>query len=108
MHRLMVAEVIEKYDIEPRGAVRFLKENAEVIPTLEKCENAIEKIPQFGVKVLLVTIEAVFQSRELRKQYLLMTNDSLNLYVMRSNQLYDIATNDPDFKRVEWIKVWKP
>ena len=108
MHRLMVAEVIEKYDVEPRGAIRFLKENPEVIPTLEKCENAMEKIPQFGVKVLLVTVEAIFQSRELRRQYLLMTNDSLNLYVMRSNQLYDIATNDGDFERVEWLKVWKP
>jgi predicted nucleic acid-binding protein len=30
MHRLMVAEVIEKYDVEPRGAIRFLKENPEV------------------------------------------------------------------------------
>ena len=108
IHRLMVAEVIEKYDVELRGAVRFLKENPEVIPTLEKCENAVEKIPQFGVKVLLATVEAIFQSRELRRQYLLMTNDSLNLYVMRSNQLYDIATNDGDFERVEWIRVWKP
>jgi predicted nucleic acid-binding protein len=108
MHRLMVAEVIEKYDVEPRGAIRFLKENPEVIPTLEKCENAMEKIPQFGVKVLLVTVETIFQSRELRRQYLLMTNDSLNLHVMRSNQLYDIATNDGDFERVEWLKVWKP
>ena len=36
-----------------------------------------------------------------------MTNDSLNLDVMRSNQLYDIATNDGDFERVEDIKVWK-
>lgn len=60
------------------------KENPEVIPTLEKCEDAIEKIPDFGVKILLVTVEAIFQSRELRRRYLLMTNDSLNLYVRRS------------------------
>ncbi len=69
-----VLRPLEKLDLEE-------KENVEVIPTLEKCENAIEKIPQFGVKVLSVTVEAVFQSRELRRQYLLMTNDSLNLYV---------------------------
>ena len=108
MHRLMIAEAIEKYDVKPRGAVRFLKENPEVIPTLKKCEDAVEKIPDFGVKILLLTVEAIFQSGELRRQHLLMTNDSLNLYVMRSNQLYDIATNDGDFERVEWIKVWKP
>ncbi len=59
--------------------IKAIYENG--VLTLEKCENAIEKIPQFGVKVLSVTVEAVFQSRELRRQYLLMTNDSLNLYV---------------------------
>ena len=107
MHRLMIAEVIEKYDVKPRGAIRFLKENPEVIPTLEKCEDAVEKIPDFGVKILLLTVEAIFQSRELRRRHLLMTNDSLNLYVMRSNQLHDIATNDGDFERVEWVTVWK-
>lgn len=50
----------------------------------------------------------IFQSRELRRRYLLMTNDSLNLYVMKSNQLSDIATNDGDFERVEGIQVRKP
>ena len=104
----MIAEVIEKYDVKSRGAVRFLKENPEVIPTLKKCEDAVEKIPDFGVKILLLTVEAIFQSRELRRRHLLMTNDSLNLYVMRSNQLHDIATNDGDFKRGGWRKVWKP
>lgn len=108
MHRLLIAEVVEKYDVEPRGAVRFLKENPEVIPTLEKCEDAVEKIPEFGVRILQVTMEAIFKSRELRRRYLLMTNDSLNLYVMRANQLYDIATNDGDFERVEDVRVWKP
>jgi Predicted nucleic acid-binding protein, contains PIN domain len=108
MHRLMIAEVVEKYDVEQRGAVRFLKENPEVIPTLEKCEDAVEKIPEFSVKILHVTVEAIFESRELRRRYLLMTNDSLNVYVMRGNQLYDIATNDGDFERVEDIRVWKP
>jgi len=108
MHRLMIAEAVEKYDVEPRGTVRFLKENPEVIPTLEKCENAIEKIPQFGINILPSSTEAIFQSRELRRRYLLMTNDSLNLYVMKCSHLSDIATNDGDFERVEDIQVWKP
>lgn len=108
MHRLMVAEVIEKFDVEPRGSVRHLKENPEIIPTLNKYETGVEKIPQFGVRILSLPVEAIFRGRELRKRYCLMTNDSLNLYIIRSNQLYDIATNDRDFERVESIKVWKP
>jgi hypothetical protein len=37
-----------------------------------------------------------------------MTNDSLNLQVMKINGLNNIATNDSDFDRVDWLKVWKP
>ncbi|MCZ7362147.1 MAG: PIN domain-containing protein [Candidatus Methanoperedens sp.] len=59
-------------------------------------------------KILTVTVEAIFQSRALRKEFGLMTNDSLNLQVMKINDLNDIATNDSDFSRVEWLKVWNP
>ncbi len=43
MHRLMVAEVVEKYDVKPKGAIRFIKDNPEIIRTLEKCEDAIKE-----------------------------------------------------------------
>jgi len=32
LHRLMIAEVVERYKVKPEDAVRFLKEKAEVIP----------------------------------------------------------------------------
>ncbi|MEX2690478.1 MAG: PIN domain-containing protein [Candidatus Njordarchaeum guaymaensis] len=108
LHRLMIAELIEKYDIKPNKAVQYLKEKPEVVPTLEKCETAVKKIPRFNVKILSVPIDAIFQSKELRKKYYLLTNDSLNLHVMKSNKISDIATNDRDFERVDFIKVWRP
>lgn len=81
---------------------------AEVISTLEKCESAIKWIPEFKVKILLLSSEAIFQSKKLRKEYNLLTNDSLNLHVMKTNGLVDIVTNDSDFDGIEWLKVWKP
>jgi len=69
---------------------------------------AVKKIPRFNVKILSVPIDAIFQSKELRKKYYLLTNDSLNLHVMKSNKISDIATNDRDFERVDFIKVWRP
>ena len=75
---------------------------------LEKGEKAIQKIPEFSIKVLSSPIEAIWQSRNLRREYSLLTNDSLNLYIMRTNHLSHIATNDTDFERVKGIKVWKP
>ncbi len=108
LHRLMMAEAIEKYSIKSNNAVKYLKENPEIISTLEKCEIAIKEIPEFKVKILPITVESIFQSYNFRKKYNLLTNDSLNLYVMYINGLADIATNDADFDGVDWIKVWKP
>ena len=108
LHRLMIAELIEKCDIKPNKAVRYLKEKPEVVLTLEKCETAVKKIPGVNIKILSIPIDAIFQSKELRKKYYLLTNDSLNLYVMKSNKISDIATNDRDFERVDFIKVWRP
>jgi len=49
-----------------------------------------------------------FKVKSLEKKYYLLTNDSLNLHVMKSNKISDIATNDRDFERVDFIKVWRP
>ncbi len=108
LHRLMIAEVVEKYDVKPGRVIKYLKEKPEIIPALEKCEIAIKEIPEFKVKILTVTPETIFQSKNLRKKYNMLTNDSLNLCVMKANGLNEIATNDSDFDRVDWIKVWKP
>ena len=108
LHRLMIAELIEKYKIKSNNAIKFLKEKPEIIATLEKCEIAVKEIPEFNVRILSVTVESIFQSYDFRKKYNLLTNDSLNLNVMYVNGLKHIATNDSDFDGVEWIKVWKP
>src|SRR3972149_377232 len=89
LHRLMIAETVEIFNIEPKKAVKYLKQKPELIPKLEKCEIAINEITEFKVKILTVTVEAIFQSRALRKEFGLMTNDSLNLQVMKINDLND-------------------
>ncbi|MCK4736385.1 MAG: PIN domain-containing protein [Methanophagales archaeon] len=40
--------------------------------------------------------------------YRLMSNDAIHVATMKQHGITNIATNDPDFERVEWIKVWKP
>lgn len=37
-----------------------------------------------------------------------MATDAMIVEIMKRNNLKDIATNDSDFERVDWIKVWKP
>ncbi len=45
---------------------------------------------------------------ESMKRYRLMSNDAIHVAAMEKRGITNIATNDPDFERVGWIKVWKP
>ncbi|MGB2843006.1 MAG: PIN domain-containing protein [Halobacteriota archaeon] len=42
------------------------------------------------------------------QDYALLTNDAFHVATMKGHGITNIATNDPDFERVEWLKVWKP
>jgi len=42
------------------------------------------------------------------KDHALLTNDAFHVATMKGQGITNIATNDPDFERVEWLKVWKP
>jgi predicted nucleic acid-binding protein len=108
LHKLMLSEAVEKFRIKPYQAVRYLKEHPEVVSSLEKCEIAVEEIPEFNIEILTIEDDAIFESRSLREQYGLMTNDSLNLYAMKTRGLKIIASNDRDFERIKGIEIWKP
>lgn len=45
---------------------------------------------------------------ELSNRYDLFISDASHLAIMKAHDLTNIATNDSDFERVEWIKVWSP
>ncbi|HEC86384.1 MAG TPA: PIN domain-containing protein [Thermoplasmatales archaeon] len=45
---------------------------------------------------------------EISRTYNLMATDAMHVSVMKKHGITNIATNDSDFERVDWIKVWKP
>jgi hypothetical protein len=108
LHKLMIAEIASNYGISRLEVNRLIKRRPSVISELERCEIAVQEIPKFDVEVLPLISGAVIESRSLRSEHQLMTRDSINLFLMRLAGLKDIATNDSDFSRVPWIKVWRP
>jgi len=108
LHKLMLSEAMEKYGTKLYQTIRYLKEHPELIKSLEKSEISVEEIPEFNVEILPIGEGAIFESRGLREQYGLMTNDSLNLYAMKTQGIKVIATNDRDFERVKGIDIWMP
>ncbi len=108
LHRLMIVEAVEKYELPLRSIVRYLKEHPDIVMTLEKYSITPEKIRQMNVAILAVTLQDLLDSKGVRDSYGLLTNDSTSISIMNRFGVMDIATNDSDFERVNGLRVWKP
>lgn len=45
---------------------------------------------------------------ETSKKFNLLATDAMIVEIMKRNGIPNIATNDSDFERVNFLKVWKP
>jgi hypothetical protein len=107
-HRVMVAEAIQQTGIGPRDIVTHLKKHPKLISSLTRHLNVASEIYRMGISIEPVTRVELHRSKAIRRQYGLMTNDSLVVACMQGLKLTDLATNDSDFGRVDIIRVWKP
>ena len=108
LHKLMIAELASKHRMNRLEVSRLIKRHPEVISEIDRCEAALQEIPGFDIEIFPLISGSVIESQSLRLEHKLMTNDSVNLLLMKLAGLKDIATNDSDFLRVPWIKVWRP
>ena len=100
LHRAMIYEVTEKTGLEPKGAMRKLQKNPEIIQNLTQYSEIPQSIIDFGTQVLSVSYQIILDSRSWREQYGLMVNDSIITALMDKNGLKNLATNDKDFERI--------
>ncbi|HII94466.1 MAG TPA: PIN domain-containing protein [Candidatus Methanofastidiosum sp.] len=61
-----------------------------------------------GIKILQVGEDISKLSLVLSKEYGLLPNDAIHAATCKSYGIDNIATNDSDFDRVDFLKVWKP
>ena len=108
-HRVMIAEVVEKYRIEPKYAVSYLKNNWDVVKDLNKAWSIMEIIERIENLRVVEVDDGIFDvALSYSRKYGLLSNDAIHLATMKKHEITNIATNDSDFERVERVKVWKP
>ena len=108
-HRVLIAEVVERYEIEPKSAVNYLKKNWEIVKELNKAGDAVLNINAIENLELVEIDGKMFGiALEYSKKYGLLSNDAVHLATMKRHGITNIATNDGDFERVEWLNIWKP
>lgn len=108
VHRLMVAEAIERQLITAKNPVKKLREKPHVVQQLSKHADSVHTLRAMNIEVVPLTVAAVEASAEARKQYGLLTNDSIVVAVMKELGIAKLATLDNDFDRVEEMAIYKP
>ena len=107
-HKLMIAEVVKKFKKTAKEAVAYIKRNSEVISNLEIIWREMDIIESSNI-IILKNESSVFPDFvEISRIYNLMATDAMHVSVMKKHGITNIATNDRDFERVEWLNVWKP
>lgn len=108
IHRIMVREAIDAFELEPRKAVSYLKQHPEAVRSLTRYKQIPGEFSRARIRILDVTYREIHASKRFRDEYGLLTDDSITLAVMRRHSLTDLASNDEDFKRVANIRLWTP
>ena len=92
-HKLMIADIAEIEGIEARNVAGLIKRRPDVIGELKRLWAEMELISNFV---------------RLSKEYMLTAADAAHLATMEANGIISMASNDRDFKRVPWLKLWRP
>ncbi len=108
VHRAMVTEAIVRFGLQSRAAVSYLKTHPAMVQQLEKYKQVPGWFTRARLDILPVTYQEIHSSKEFRDDHGLLTNDSIILAVMAREKIVDLATNDPDFRRVPGIRLWTP
>jgi len=107
-HRLMVAEAVEQQLVTSKNALKKLRERPEIVQQLKKHAESVLTIRAMNIESVALTTAAVEASAAVRRQYGLLTNDSILVAVMKELGLTSVATLDKDFARVKELGVYKP
>jgi len=108
LHRLMIIEAVATLTIDPKAAIRHLKAKPKHVARLTQHLLVPDHIEAIGIEILTVGIDDIRAGADIKKDYGLLTNDAINLALMRRHRLTCIASNDADFERITDLLVWKP
>jgi len=107
-HRLMMCEASSVIDMEMKNLPKYLKQHSELVKQLTKHLAIPGAISRLNVEMIPVTAGLIEESQVLKPKYGFLSNDTLTLQVMDEYKITSLASNDMDFKRVDWVRLYLP
>ena len=108
-HRMMIIEAVGLLPgIKPKDIVKYLKKNSDVLKKLVNHQSIPSKISSFNLEIISPDIDAIVRSQQLKNRYGFLSNDALTLQIMEDLNIKNLASNDADFERVDFIALYRP
>jgi predicted nucleic acid-binding protein len=108
-HRMMILEAAALFpDIRPRDLVAYLKEHPERVKQLTDHQAVPTEIASFNVQIISPDLDMLKKSQEMKKRFGFLSNDALTLQVMEDHKIANLASNDGDFERVDFVNLYRP
>ncbi len=108
LHKLVIGEIAEKYRLKLFQVPAFIKQDPTILSNLKSYElvNKIELIP--NLEIISITKDIFRLAKTYMIKYNLMTNDAIIASTCNIHNINNIATNDGDFGRVDFLVRWNP
>jgi predicted nucleic acid-binding protein len=107
-HRLMTLEACTTFGWPFSGIALRLKRDPARVQSLTRFRHAVQEVPQYRIRILLVPETLGDVAAGVSQQTGLLTNDALLAAVMQHHGLVNLASNDADFDRVPWLTRFAP
>ena len=102
----LIASLIKEY--HPKDLIQFIKKNPHVLKKRKYIYEKISLLLGLNLNMLPTGRETWTKAVKLSVKYSLLPNDSIHAATCYIYNIEHIATNDSDFERVSFLKVWKP
>jgi hypothetical protein len=108
LHKLVLGEIAQKYEVSISKIPNLIKKQPDILDTLQSYDIVSKTQTMSNLFLIDLTPQIFSTARELMKRHYLLSNDAIHAATCKIHNIKNIATNDPDFERVPFLKVWKP
>lgn len=103
----MRTRIKETFDIALREVIEFIKKDPDIIKEIDlEPVDMVFKIP--NMYLMNIQQKALDSFGDSILTYELLPNDTFHMLICYNYGIENIATNDSDFERVNFLKMWKP
>jgi predicted nucleic acid-binding protein len=86
----------------------IFKDHLYVISECSVAYSVLDDVFNSRMVIIPLTLEVLQYAKTFSKKYNLLFSDAIHVASCNLFKIKNIATNDSDFERVDFLKIWRP